>query len=150
LNVNNNGSLTNDANRSLQVKGLSHITFVCEDLEKTAQMFKVIFGAKEFYCSGDKTFSISKEKFLQVAGIWIAIMEDDPVEKTYNHVAFEVSNKELDEYETRICSLGLTILPGRKRESAEGRSLYFYDYDNHLFELHTGDLKTRLHFYKQE
>ncbi|EIW18957.1 lactoylglutathione lyase-like lyase [Pelosinus fermentans DSM 17108] len=31
----------------------------------------------------------------------------------------------------------------------EGRSLYFYDYDNHLFELHTGTLTERLKRYKK-
>jgi len=134
----------------LQVTGLSHITFVCKDLEKTAQMLKGVLGAKEVYCSGNKTFSISKEKFFQVAGIWIAIMEGEPVEKTYNHVAFQVDDVELDEFEAKIRSFGLTILSGRKRESAEGRSLYFYDYDNHLLELHTGDLRTRLEYYNHE
>ncbi len=132
---------------SLQVKGLSHITFMCKDLEKTSQMFKGVFGAEEVYCSGDKPFSIAKEKFLKVAGIWIALMEGEPVEKTYNHVAFQVSDQELAEFEAKVCSFGLTILPGRKREGAEGRSLYFYDYDNHLLELHTGDLEARLLFY---
>ena len=113
-------------------------------------MLKDVLGAKEVYCSGDKTFSIAKEKFLQVADIWIAIMEGDPVEKTYNHIAFQVNDEGLDEFETKVRSFGLTILPGRKREGAEGRSLYFYDYDNHLFELHTGDLRTRLHLYNEK
>ena len=132
---------------SLKINGLSHITFVCGDLEKSAEMFKGIFDAQEIYCSGVKTFSISKEKFLRVAGIWIALMEGESVERTYNHVAFQVDDEALDEFEKRVRSFDLTILPGRKREKAEGRSLYFYDYDNHLFELHTGDLNTRLAYY---
>jgi len=135
---------------SLKVKGLSHITFVCKDLERTAKMFKGVFSAKEVYCSGDKTFSVSREKFLQVADIWVAIMEGESVEKTYNHIAFQVNEKELAEFEAKARSFDLTILPGRKREGAEGRSLYFYDYDNHLFELHTGDLNTRLEYYNDE
>lgn len=135
---------------NLQIKGLSHITFICKDLEKTAQMFKSVFGAEEVYSSGDKTFSISKEKFFQMAGIWIAVMEGEAVEKTYNHIAFQVADDMLDEFEIKARSFDLTILPGRKRKGAEGRSIYFYDYDNHLFELHTGDLKTRLHLYNQE
>ena len=133
----------------LKIKGISHITFICKDLEKTVQMFKGVFGAEEIYCSGDKTFSISKEKFLKVAGVWIAIMEGEPVEKTYNHVAFHVSDQDLPQFEAKIRSFGLTILPGRTREQAEGNSLYFYDYDNHLFELHSDDLSTRLQLYNQ-
>jgi hypothetical protein len=31
----------------------------------------------------------------------------------------------------------------------EGQSLYFYDFDNHLFELHTGTLAQRLARYAQ-
>lgn len=77
-------------------------------------------------------------------------MEGESVDRTYNHVAFEVNNEELDKFETKVRSFGLTILSGRKREGAEGRSLYFYDYDNHLFELHTGDLNTRLEYYNDE
>lgn len=129
------------------MRGLSHITFVCKDLEKTAHMLKHILGAEEVYSSGDKTFSISKEKFFKVAELWIAIMEGNPVEKTYNHIAFQVSDEDLPVARERVRSLGLTILPGRKRKTAEGDSLYFYDYDNHLFELHTGNLDTRLEYY---
>ena len=76
-------------------------------------------------------------------------MEGEPVERTYNHIAFKVSSSALPELAAKIKELGLSILPGRGRQSAEGDSLYFYDYDNHLFELHTGDLATRLKYYKK-
>jgi len=32
----------------------------------------------------------------------------------------------------------------------EGESLYFYDFDNHLFELHTGTLEERLARYSEQ
>jgi catechol 2,3-dioxygenase-like lactoylglutathione lyase family enzyme len=131
----------------MKINGLSHITFICADLNKTAQMLKEVFNAEEIYSSGDKTFSTSREKFFKIAGIWIAIMEGAAVEKTYNHVAFHVDKEDLEQFTQKIEALGLTLLPSRKRESAEGESLYFYDYDNHLFELHTGNLDTRLQFY---
>jgi hypothetical protein len=38
-------------------------------------------------------------------------------------------------------------LPGRGRIEGEGASLYFHDYDNHLFELHAGTLDGRLAAY---
>jgi catechol 2,3-dioxygenase-like lactoylglutathione lyase family enzyme len=132
-----------------KIKGLSHITFICKDIEKSAHMFKHIFDADKVYSSGNKTFSISKEIFLNIGGIWVAIMEGESIEKTYNHVAFQVNETDLVIFKEKIHSLGLTILPGRKRERAEGHSLYFYDYDNHLFELHTGNLADRLTYYHE-
>jgi len=53
-----------------------------------------------------------------------------------------------EKYEKRIRSIGLEILNDRKRFDGEGKSLYFYDYDNHLFELHTGTLGQCLEIYK--
>jgi hypothetical protein len=37
----------------------------------------------------------------------------------------------------------------RSRGAGEGYSIYFYDFDNHLFELHTGSLPERLEHYSQ-
>ena len=37
----------------------------------------------------------------------------------------------------------------RNRVEGEGESLYYYDFDNHLFELHTGTLEQRLHRYAE-
>jgi len=133
--------------KTQKIIGISHITLICKDLEKTTQILKEIFDAKEIYASGEKTFSVAKEKFFNIAGVWIAIMEGEAVAKTYNHIAFQVNADQLPFFAEKIKALGLEILPPRKRKSAEGNSLYFYDYDNHLFELHAGELETRLNFY---
>ena len=78
-------------------------------------------------------------------------MESEPLsERSYNHVAFEVSDSEYDEYVSRIVQLGMEVKPGRNRVEGESRSIYFYDYDNHLFELHTGTLQDRLLKYSKE
>ena len=50
----------------------------------------------------------------------------------------------------RIRKAGLDLEPPRARVEGEGRSIYFYDHDNHLFELHTGTLKERLGRYEGE
>ena len=85
------------------IKGISHITFIVKDLEKTTNFFTQIFDAKEVYSSGDKTFSISKEKFFLINDIWIAIMEDNSInKKTYNHIAFKVSQKDFPIYVERV------------------------------------------------
>ena len=131
------------------IEELSHITFIVKDLERTSKLLTNIFDAKEIYESGEKKYSNSKEKYFLIAGLWFAIMEGDSLtEKTYNHVALKISEAEFEKYEERVRSSGVEILEDRNRINGEGRSLYFYDYDNHLFELHTGTLDDRLESYK--
>lgn len=132
------------------ILGISHITFIVKDLDKAAAFFEEIFEAKEVYSSGNRTFSISKEKFFLINNLWIAVMEGEEIEKSYNHIAFKIDESDYDMYLERIEKLGLEIKSGRKRVAGEGNSIYFYDYDNHLFELHTGTLEMRLLRYQKE
>ncbi|HAC1644413.1 TPA_asm: FosX/FosE/FosI family fosfomycin resistance thiol transferase [Listeria monocytogenes] len=132
------------------ISGLSHITLIVKDLNKTTAFLQNIFNAEEIYSSGDKTFSLSKEKFFLIAGLWICIVEGDSLqERTYNHIAFQIQSEEVDEYTERIKALGVEMKPERPRVQGEGRSIYFYDFDNHLFELHAGTLEERLKRYHE-
>ena len=132
------------------ISGISHITFIVKDLEKSAEFFTKIFNAKEVYSSGDKAFSLSKEKFFTINELWIAIMEGESlIERTYNHIAFKIEESEMDNYIAQIKAVGAEIKPERSRVDGEGRSVYFYDFDNHLFELHTGTLDERLTRYAE-
>jgi len=132
------------------IKTLSHITITVRNVERTGKFLQTVFDGKEVYDSSTKNFSLSYEKFFVIGDIWIAVMEGEPLQKrSYNHVAFKVSDSEFDEYVSRIKNLGLDIKPDRSRMSGEARSIYFYDYDNHLFELHTGTLDERLSYYSR-
>lgn len=131
------------------IESISHITFIVRDLELATKFFQQIFEATEVYSSGDTTFSISKEKFFMIGGQWIAIMEGESLPtRTYNHIAFKIPAVDFGTYESRIRKLGVDFKPPRRRVEGEGRSLYFYDFDNHLFEIHTGTLFQRLEKYK--
>ncbi len=130
------------------IEGLSHITFVSTDLDRMKGFLEAIFGAREVYSSGDETFSVSREKFFLIGDVWVAVMEGDALqERTYNHVAFKVDEAEFDQYVARIERYGADIKPARSRVEGEGRSVYFWDHDNHLFEIHTGTLEQRLQRY---
>ena len=132
------------------IEGLSHVTFVVRDLDRMTRILTDIFGAQEVYASGDETFSVAREKFFQVGDLWIAVMEGEPLpSRTYDHVAFKIEGAEFEAYEAKVKAMGLEIRPPRQRLPGEGRSLYFYDDDNHLFELHTGTLAERLECYAQ-
>ncbi len=130
------------------IQGISHITFIVSNLEKMTKFLTFIFDAEEVYSSDEQTFSISREKFFLINGLWIAIMEGESIpKKTYNHVAFKIKEEDYELYTTRVRSLGVDVKLARSRVEGEGLSLYFYDYDNHLFELHTGTLSQRLQRY---
>ncbi len=129
------------------IRGISHITLLCENIERSAQLFCALFGAVEVYSSEKKNFSIAKEKFLLIEGLWIALMQGQPIERSYNHIAFLIDEGDVPLFVDKIRELGLEMAPCRPRDAREGQSIYFYDYDNHLFELHTGDLATRLDYY---
>jgi catechol 2,3-dioxygenase-like lactoylglutathione lyase family enzyme len=137
------------------VRGLSHITFIVRDLDRMETLLTTVLHARKVYDSGDQTFSLSREKFFLVgaspgdpdapAPIWIAAMQGDPLpSRTYNHVAFKIDEADFDTYLERIRSLDLDVRECRSRVAGEGRSIYFHDDDNHLFELHTGTLGERL------
>jgi catechol 2,3-dioxygenase-like lactoylglutathione lyase family enzyme len=70
------------------IEGINHVTFIVDDLEKANKFFQKIFNAKEVYSSGNKTHSLSREKFFLIGDTWIAVMEGYSLyEITYNHTA---------------------------------------------------------------
>ncbi|MER8752201.1 FosX/FosE/FosI family fosfomycin resistance hydrolase [Mesorhizobium sp. M1050] len=127
------------------IEGLSHMTFIVRDLDRMTEILEGILDAREVYASGAEQFSLSREKFFLIGDIWVAIMEGDPLpERSYNHIAFKIDDADFDRYAERVKALGLDTRPPRPRVEGEGRSIYFYDDDNHMFELHTGTLAERL------
>ena len=137
------------------IQGLSHVTFIVRDLDRMEQILTAVLDAMKVYDSGDNTFSVSREKFFLVGhdpnAIWIAIMEGESLPtQTYNHIAFKISEADYPTCLERVRALGLEVREGRPRVEGEGRSIYFHDEDNHLFELHTGTLVERLKRYAEK
>ncbi|OBQ59194.1 FosX/FosE/FosI family fosfomycin resistance hydrolase [Mesorhizobium erdmanii] len=133
------------------IEGLSHITFIARDLDRMTEILTGIFDAREVYASDAEQFSLSREKFFLIGDLWIAIMEGEALpERSYNHIAFKIDDADFDRYAERVAELGLDMRPPRPRVEGEGRSIYFYDDDNHMFELHTGTLAERLKRYAKE
>ena len=132
--------------------GLSHMTFIVADLDRMEEVLVGVLGARKVYDSGSDTFSLSEERFFLIGDeqLWIATMKGDALaERSYNHVAFKIDESAYDAYRARIENLGLDLRESRPRVEGEGRSLYFHDHDNHLFELHTGTLSERLARYAE-
>lgn len=132
----------------MSVEGLSHITLIVGDLARTARLLTDVLGARQIYASGNRTFSTAPEMFFDVGGVWLAIMEGEPLpQRSYNHVAFKIPDAAFDDCLARVRAAGVDMREPRSRVAGEGRSIYFHDFDNHLFELHTGTLSERLERY---
>jgi catechol 2,3-dioxygenase-like lactoylglutathione lyase family enzyme len=131
------------------IKNISHLTFIVKNLDAMEELLVQVFSARKVYDSGDQIFSLSKERFFLIGDLWIAIMEGESLPtKTYNHTAFKIEESDVELYLSKLKALNLEIRESRPRVEGEGRSIYFYDYDNHLFELHAGTLNDRLERYK--
>lgn len=142
-------SFATPSKEDMQIEGVSHITFIVQDVERMAQFLCEGLGAREVYDSKDRNFSLSREKFFILGNTWLAAMEGtSPTERTYQHLAFKVPPETLPYFEQRLRSIEVEVKEARSRVEGEGSSLYFYDFDNHLFELHTGRLEERLQTYK--
>lgn len=131
------------------MNGLSHITFIVRDLDRMAAFLCEGLGAREVYDSSEHDFSLSREKFFLLGGVWLAAMQGEPpTVRSYQHVAFEVAESDIPNYRARLEALGVEIRAPRDRVEGEGVSLYVHDFDNHLFELHAGTLEQRLARYR--
>ncbi len=137
------------------IEGLSHITFIVRNLDRMEDILVSVLGARKVYDSGKGSFSLSRERFYLAgskdAPLWLAVMEGESLPtRSYNHVAFKISGADYPVCLERVRELGLEVREGRPRVEGEGRSIYFHDHDNHLFELHTGTLEERLKRYATE
>lgn len=129
---------------------LSHITLITADLDRMQAIVEQVLLGRMIYDSGADQFSLSEERFYMVGDVWLATMAGDPLPaRSYNHIAFQITETEFDSRRKAIEALDLDLRPPRPRVEGEGRSLYFHTPDNHLIELHTGTLEQRLARYAQ-
>jgi len=127
------------------IEGVSHIGLVVSDLDHTAHLLTRIFDAEEILPHDADSSSAAKDRFFRIAGLWVVLTEGSShPDRTHDHVAFKIPREDLEEYRSRIRSLGLEFSEGHSRVPGQSISLYFHDDDNHLFELQTGTLEQRL------
>jgi catechol 2,3-dioxygenase-like lactoylglutathione lyase family enzyme len=119
------------------LKEIGHIALVVRDPARTASLFKNLFASTIIL---RKDSDGHDETFVQLGGTWFVLVKADVQRsRTGDHIAFSVSKSELLACAEKLKQMGQEFLFARS-----DTALYFYDYDNHIFELDTTDLKRDL------
>ena len=127
---------------------MNHLLFSVSDLENSIEFYSKVLGAK-LVAKGTTT------AYFDLDGLWLALNEEKDIPRneirdSYTHLAFTITLSEFDETLEKLKKLNVSILPSRARDARDKKSIYFEDPDGHKFEFHTGTLKDRLDYYKED
>jgi len=119
------------------LEALSHIALVVKDPPRTAALFRDLFDARVIERKDEEGHL---ETFVRLGGVWLVLV-GAPVERprTGDHIAFRATPALLEATAARLEAMGREFIRARS-DSA----LYFFDYDDHVFELDTGDIEQEL------
>ena len=127
---------------------INHMLFSVSDLKQSIDFYHAVFGAK-LVATGSTT------AYFELDGLWIALNEEKDIPRneirdSYTHMAFTITLSEFEETYEKLKKLNVSILPSRERDARDKKSIYFEDPDGHKFEFHTGTLKDRMDYYKND
>jgi catechol 2,3-dioxygenase-like lactoylglutathione lyase family enzyme len=120
------------------INGINHITLAVKDVQKSFKFYKDVLSLQP----------VAKWKngaFLTAGNTWIALNQDSKVSEAkrpdYSHIAFTCTSTDFQTLKSRLLDYGSVQW---SENNSEGNSFYFVDPDGHKFEIHVGDLQSRL------
>lgn len=124
------------------IKGINHITLSVRSLDESFDFYSNTLGFKPL-------MKKKKSAYFLAGDLWFCIEEDvsarsGPLSE-YTHIAFSIDQNDFKKIAEKIKNSNATIF---KENKSEGDSLYFLDPTGHKLEIHVGNWKSRLSFYK--
>jgi len=119
------------------LESLSHIALVVKDPPRTAALLRDLFGARVIERKDDEGHL---ETFVRLGGVWLVLV-GAPVERvrTGDHIAFRATAEVLEATAAKLQAMGREVIRARSN-----KALYFFDYDDQVFELDTEDMDKEL------
>ncbi|MBZ5538435.1 MAG: hypothetical protein LAO31_21020 [Acidobacteriia bacterium] len=116
---------------------IGHVALVVRNPSRTAALFEKLFAAKIVRRTDLEGHD---ETFVRLGRTWFVLVQAD-VERprTGDHIAFHVMKATLQSTAEKLKEMNMEFQLARSDSS-----LYFFDYDNHVFELDTTDLESDL------
>ena len=120
------------------INGINHITLAVKNVEKSFEFYMNLLGFKP-------VVKWKKGAYLTTGNTWIALNQDSNVTKVkrpdYSHIAFNCTSADFQALKSRLLDYGCEKW---SENESEGDSFYFLDPDGHKFEIHVGNLQSRL------
>jgi catechol 2,3-dioxygenase-like lactoylglutathione lyase family enzyme len=111
---------------------IAHVALIVRDAGRTAGFLRDLFDAPLLRRTDAEGHD---ETFVRLGVTWFALIGADVKrERTGDHVAFRVTRDSIPLFADRLKARGCEFIL-----SESGTSLYFFDFDNHVFELDSSD-----------
>jgi len=116
---------------------ISHVALVVSDPTKTAALFQSLFEVPTIKRVDEEGHD---ETFIRLGETWCLLAKGSMERpRSGDHIAFRVSKAQLEATAAKLKAMDMEFILARS-----DTSLYFFDYDNHVFELDTTDLDADL------
>lgn len=107
---------------------IAHVALIVQDPARTAAFLRELFEAPVLERRDEDGHD---ETFIRLGVTWFALVKADVKrERTGDHVAFRVARESIQPCADKLKAKGHEFIL-----SKTGASLYFFDFDNHVFEL---------------
>lgn len=125
------------------LKGLNHLTLAVSELSRSTEFYRETLGLR-------LNAQWDTGAYLSLEGLWLCLTLDEhrgtEPHPEYTHYAFTVT---ADEFTPTVEHLKAKGVKAWRQNRSEGDSFYFLDPDGHKFEIHVGDLRSRLEACRQ-